>query len=232
MSFKGYDPEAAKADLADQIGNVFVAVFRPKPKLNLVEWADQKRKLSSVASNFGGSWRTTRFEIARGPMMATTEPGVETISCEVATQTLKTELLLNIIGYHADLDPCPILLVQPKEDAVRIFSKERLKPMIEATPCLASMKDRVRGGSNTIDYKEFPGGFVALAYAGSATELAMRPIRIALLDEIDKYETIKNEGDPIKIAEERTATFRGNRLKVRCCSPTWEETSRIDKAYK
>lgn len=207
-------------------------VFRPKPKINLVEWADKHRKLSTVSSNFGGAWKTSRFEVARGPMMATTEPGVETLTAEVATQTLKTELLLNIIGYHAHMDPCPIMYVGPKEDAIRIFSKERLAPMARASTALTPLyDDRVRGGKDTLYYKEFPGGFLALAYAGSPTELAMRPIRITLMDEIDKYEATK-EGDPVLLGEERTATFKGNRLKVRCCSPTWEETSRIDNSYK
>lgn len=206
--------------------------FRPKPDLNLVQWADKYRKLSTVSSNFGGTWKTSRFEVARGPMMATTEKGVETITAEVATQTLKTELLLNIIGYHAHLDPCPIMYVGPKEDSIRIFSKERLAPMARASTALKPLHDdRVRGGKDTLFYKEFPGGFLALAFAGSPTELAMRPIRITLMDEIDKYEATK-EGDPVLLGEERTATFRGNRLKVRVCSPTWEETSRIDNSYK
>ena len=231
MLTEAYNETEARLGNATAIAAVFAKAFRPKPSMTLVQWADERRRLSTVASAFGGRWRTSRFEIARGPMLATTEPGVETITCMVATQTLKTELLLNIIGYHADLDPCPMLLVQPKEDAAEIFSKERLAPMIRATPALAVMADdRVRGGRNTIRYKEFPGGFLAMAYAGSPTELAMRPIRIALMDEIDKYETTK-EGDPVLIAEERTATFRANRLKVRVCSPTWEETSRVAKSY-
>lgn len=220
-----------KQTLTKKLSDGLARLFTPRPKISLVEWADTYRHLSTVSSAFGGQWRTSRFEIARGPMMAVTEPGVETITCEVATQTMKTELLLNIIGYHAHLDPCPMLLVQPKEDAARIFSKERLAPMARATPVLANLSDdRVRGGKDTLFYKEFPGGFLALAYAGSPMELAMRPIRITLMDEIDKYEATK-EGDPVLLGEERTATFRGNRLKVRVCSPTWEETSRIHKSY-
>lgn len=69
-----------------------------------------------------------------------------------------------------------------------------------------------------------------MASAGSPSNLAMRAIRIVLLDEIDKYETTK-EGDPVALAEERTATFTTNRLSIRACSPTWKETSRIYKSY-
>jgi len=212
-------------------------IFYPKPTMNLPDWADTHRKLTTATSAVGGAWRTARFEVARGPMMAVTERGVETITCMVATQTLKTELLLNTIGYHAHMKPGPMLLVEPKEDVVTQFSKERLAPMARATPVLKMLtSDRARGGKDTLAYKEFPGGFLALAYAGSPTELAMRAISVTLLDEIDKYETTK-EGDPVLLAEERTATFKGNRLKIRCCSPTWEadagteRASRIAKSY-
>src|SRR5258708_1235583 len=82
--------------------------LKPPSRMRLPEWADAKRRLSASAGGIGGPWRTSRVEIARGPMMAVHEPGVKTITCKVATQTLKTELLLNIIGYFADLDPCPM----------------------------------------------------------------------------------------------------------------------------
>lgn len=41
---------------------------------------------------------------------------------------------------------------------------------------------------------------------------------------------MKSEGDPIPLLEERTSTFPDS-LHVRCCSPTLEETSRIEKSY-
>lgn len=227
-----YKPnEEALVELERRAAEARAKAFRPAPKISVPEWADTYRYLSTQSSNIGGRWRTSRFEVARGPMMAVTEKGVERITAMVATQTLKTELILNVIGYFAHLDPCPMLVVQPKEDAIRNFSKERLAVMTRATPVLHDMTDdRVRGGKDTLFYKEFAGGFLAMAYAGSPTELAMRAIRVTLLDEIDKYEGTK-EGDPVLLAEERTSTFRGRRLMVRVCSPTWEEDSRIAKSY-
>ena len=204
--------------------------LRPPPNITLPEWADKNRRLSSKAGAIGGAWRTSRVEVARGPMLAVKEPGVRTITAMVATQTLKTELLLNAIGYFSHLDPCPILLTQPKEGTVKAFSKERLTPMLRATPALARIFGKTRATDSTQQYKDFPGGFLAMESAGSPTNLAMRAIRITLLDEIDKYESTK-EGDPVLLAEERTSTFTTNSLHIRTCSPTWEETSRIYKSY-
>jgi phage terminase large subunit GpA-like protein len=206
--------------------------LRPSPKMTLPEWADTYRRLSTQSSNIGGPWLTSRVEAARGPMLAVTERGVRAISAMTCTQLLKTSLLENVVGYHAHLDPCPMLLTEPKEDSVRAFSKERLAPMAKATPVLQQLlgADRAKGGASTFQYREFPGGFLAMESAGSPTNLAMRAIRITLADEVDKYETTK-EGDPLILLEERTATFTTNSLHIRCCSPTWVETSRIYKSY-
>lgn len=206
--------------------------LRPQPRMTLDEWADKYRRLNSQVSAVGGAWRTSRVEVARGPMRAVTEPGVDTITIMCCTQLMKTSVLENTIGYHTHLNPCPMLLTQPKTDAVRTFAKEKLAPMVRATPALQDLiQDRARGGTDTFQYKEFPGGFLALESAGSPTNLAMRAIRITLADEIDKYETTK-EGDPVILLEERTATFGTRALHIRTCSPTWEETSRIYKSYQ
>ena len=208
------------------------AALKPPPTMTVPDWADAYRHLSSASGAFAGEWSTARVEVARGPMMAVTEPGVTTITAMTCTQLLKTSLLENIIGFYAHLDPCPILLTQPKDEAVKAFSKERIVPMVEVTPVLRSlMKDkRTRNSDDTMSFKRFPGGFLAMVSAGSPTNLAMRAIRVTLQDEVDKYEPTK-EGDPIILAEERTATFGDSALKVRTCSPTLEETSRIYHSY-
>jgi phage terminase large subunit GpA-like protein len=193
------------------------------------EWADRYRGIPKQEG--GGKWLTATAEIARGPMLAGTEPGVHVITAMAATQMLKTSLLLNMFGYLAHLDPCPILLVQPKQSAAEDFSKERVTPTIAATPVLRDLVGtlKTRSSDESIGVKPFPGGFLAIVGAGSPTNLASRPVRVVMFDEVDKYE-VGREGDPITIGEERTARF-GNWLSIRCCSPTVEEESRIASSY-
>lgn len=207
-------------------------IYKPAPTMSVPDWADKYRILSAAVGAVGGPWETSRVEVARGPMMAVTEPGVRKVTAMTCTQTLKTELLTNTFGYFAHLDPSPMLLLEPKDEMASAFSKERLAPMIASSPVLrAIMGERKRAKTDdTIQYKQFPGGFLAISSAGSPSNLAMRAIRIVLLDEIDKYETSK-EGDPVSLAEERMATFTTSSLSIRACSPTWEETSRIYRSY-
>lgn len=165
-------------------------------------------------------------------MLAPTEPGVHTVTVMSCTQLLKTALLENVFGYFAHLDPCPMLLLQPKEDAAEQFSKERITPLLRATPALRKLvgTGKTRSADETLLFKSFPGGFLALAGAGSPDNLARRPIRVLLCDEVDKY-PVTREGDPITLAEERTATFGANWLSIRACSPTVEAESRIAASY-
>lgn len=205
--------------------------FNPPPRLSLPEWADEFRRLAPEAGSSSGRWRTSTVEIGRGPMLAVTEPGVEVLSAMVSTQLLKTALLENIFGYHAHLNPCPILLVQPKDDAAEAFSKERIAPMIRVTPVLKGLVGHrhTRTSEDTLTFKSFPGGFLALVGAGSPDNLARRPIRLTLYDEVDKYPVTK-EGDPFVLGDERQATF-SDALSVRTCSPTIAGESRIESSY-
>lgn len=223
---------AAITALRARLSVVRRAVMRPPPRMNVPDWADTYRHLSTSAGAVGGPWQTHRVEVARGAMMSVTEPGVRKISAMISTQTMKTELLMNTFGYYAHLDPCPILLLEPKDEMADAFSKERVAPMIQSSPELRKIMgdQRSRNGDDTLRFKRFPGGFLAMTSAGSPTNLAMRAIRVVLMDEIDKYESTK-EGDPVSLAEERTATFGAASLAIRVCSPTWEETSRIFRAY-
>ncbi|HEX7853831.1 MAG TPA: phage terminase large subunit family protein [Sphingobium sp.] len=200
--------------------------WTPPPRISVPAWADEFRYHKD-----GTRWRTAEVEIARGPMLSVTEPGVHIITTMVATQLLKTSLLENVMGRQAHLDPCDMLLVQPKEDAAEQFSKERITPLINATPVLKGLigTAKTRKAEETLLFKSFPGGFLALVGAGSPDNLARRPVRIVMYDEVDKY-PVTREGDPIDIGDERTAKF-SNWLSIRACSPTVKDESRIEASY-
>lgn len=219
-------------DKADLLRLSVRKAWTPPPRISVPDWADRYRVLAKEAGSTSGKWETSTVEVARGPMLAVTEPGVHIISVMVSTQLLKTALLESTFGYFAHLDPCPILLLQPKEDAAEQFSKERIAPLIRVTPVLRELirTTKTRESDNTLLYKAFPGGFLAMAGAGSPDNLARRPVRVILADEIDKY-PITREGDPIGLAEERTATFGINWLSIRACSPTVTDESRIEQSY-
>ncbi len=209
-------------------------ILSPPPILNLVEWADKYRYLSPESSSVPGKWKTSTVEVARGPMLEVGNPKTKIITVMACTQILKTELINNIVGYHIHQDPCPMIVMQPTKAMAETWSKERFEKMSRDTPVIADLvRIKKRGDDeNTMYSKSFPGGQLNIVGSNSAAELASRPIRIVLCDEIDKYPaSAGKEGDPIKLIEERTDTF-WNALKVRVCSPTIEGMSRIAEEFE
>ena len=211
--------------------------LKPPPRLNLIEWADAYRRVAERTSASPGRWRTSTQPIAFGPMAAMTDADTHTVSVMAGTQVVKTEFLINVAGYFIHQDPSPILFVQPTQGAAQAFSKERFAPTVEVTPALRDLVQppRSRDSENTITHKVYPGGSLDFVGANSPTDLASRPKRVILCDEIDKYPPSAGaEGDPLKLAEERASTYHaiGRAKFARACSPTVEGASRIGREYK
>ena len=207
--------------------------MRPPPRLTVSEWADTERRLSPESSAEPGRWSTARAEYQRGFMDAISDPRVREVVGVFASQTGKTDCVLNIIGYHVQHDPAPILLIQPTLEMAEAWSKDRLAPMLRDTPALRGLvKDaRSRDSGNTIRHKTFPGGHLTAAGANSAASLASRPIRILLCDEVDRYApSAGTEGSPIKLAATRTAAF-WNAKRVYISSPGIRGASQIEPLW-
>ena len=211
-----------------------MAMLRPPKKQTVSEWADENRVLVSESSAEPGRWRTDRAPYQREIMDAFTQPGVWKIAIQAGSQVGKTELELNMMGRAIDVDPGPMLFVQPTDKVVDDFSKRRVAPMIKACPTLSGKvyEAKSRDAGNTIGMKTFPGGSVAITGANSPTELASRPIRYLFMDEIDRFpRSAGTEGDPTELAERRTETFKDNRKVVLTSTPTVKGASKIERAY-
>jgi len=205
----------------------------PPPNLKVSDWADRYRYLSAEGSAEPGKWDTSRAPYQKDILDAIREPGIKKVVVMSSAQVGKTEILLNIIGYHIHQDPAPILLLQPTMQMAEAFSKDRLAPIIRNTPALkGKVSDpRSRDSGNTLSHKTFPGGHITLAGANSPANLASRPIRIILADEVDKYPaSAGSEGDPVSLAIKRSTTFH-NRKAVLVSTPTMKGASRIERAY-
>lgn len=168
-------------------------------------------------------------------MDACSDSNIREVVVMAGAQLGKTEAILNIIGYHMDYDPCPILVLQPTLEMAQAFSKDRVASgLIRSTPAIrGKVKDpRARDSGNTTLHKVFPGGAITIVGANSPAGLASRPIRLVLCDEVDRYPvSAGSEGDPIQLARKRAATF-WNRKLVMVSTPTNKGDSRIEQAYE
>lgn len=204
------------------------------PRQTVSEWADEHRVLSPEDSSEPGKWRTSRMEPLRGIMDAVNEVDVEEIVVMKGTQVGYTTVLGNVVGYYIDRDPCPIAALFPTDKIAEEWSKNRLSPMLRDTTRLrGKVKDpRSRDSGNTTLSKTFPGGRLAMLGSNAPANLASRPIRIGICDEIDKYpRSAGSEGDPLKLLSKRLETF-WNRKMIKGSSPTVKGLSAVEREYE
>ena len=207
--------------------------LKPLPKTSVSNWADNHRMLSSGISAEPGKWKTSRAPYQKDIMNAFTELGIRRVVVKSSSQIGKSDMMNNVIGRFAHLDPCAIMMIQPTIDMAQDYSKTRIAPMIRDTKVLNNLFYDVksRDTNNTILSKVFPGGRLIMCGANSPAGLASRPIRILLADEVDRFpDSAGTEGDPVDLAAKRMTTFWNSCMGL-FSTPTNEGTSRIDEEY-
>lgn len=213
---------------------VFVSVFAPRERMSHREWAEARRWLSPEANALAAEAKApVRFSLDATPYMrevydAISDPETEIVACEFPSQDGKTEIVNNFIGRAIDVDPGPLLVLQPTVELGEAWSKDRLAPMLRDCKSLrGKVRDaRSRDADNTILHKKFPGGHLTIVGSNSPAGLSARPIRDVLVDEVDRCApSAGTEGDPIRLAFRRAVTFKGKKLLI--SSPTILGASRI-----
>ncbi|MBA7559398.1 hypothetical protein ES708_01012 [subsurface metagenome] len=203
-------------------------IFRKKKKIPVSRWAEKHRVVTMSA--LPGPWRNEITPYLSGIMDASFHSAVQTVIVCKAPQVGCTEAILNCIGYAADRDPGPVLAVYPDEKTARENSQDRIQPMFEASPRLRSLLTGTEDDKAVLRIK-LNHMIMYMAWATSASRLANKPIRYAVLDELDKYPKTagKREAAPEALAETRTTTYRWNR-KIWKISSTTIETAPIWRA--
>jgi len=206
------------------------SVLRPRPLMDVAEWAEQKRILPASGSSSPGPWRNSRTPYLVEIMKELSpQSKAKEIVFIKGSQIGATESATNFLLYRMDTLPGSFLYVMPTESDAMKLSKQRLTPSIEAIESLRSRLQKRIG--NSLTEKVFPGGYVVLSGSNSPSALASLPIGNAICDEIDRYGVILGEGDPLELVRARLATFPNSKLF--CLStPTLEETSNIWRLYK
>lgn len=211
--------------------------IRLKATGNPAVWAIRKRWLAQSESPLTTE-QAAKFNFDAAPW--TEEPSAQATSDDVQTMVLwmgsnmaKTSILQNVIGYSIDEKPCGIIYALKTEDQMREISQEKIAPMIEATPSLRTkiMPAGSRYGSNTLFYKKFTGGFLAMIGTGSVTGFRAHRAGVVLGDEIDSWDDdVGGEGDPVELLLRRADGFPES-MRILSSTGTIKGKSRIEKWY-
>ncbi len=161
--------------------------------------------------------------------------GVEQVVVMKGAQTGASEFMLNVLGFHLDVAPSPILAVQPSLEMARRFSRQRLAEMLELAPSLSMLVTVPRGGklpASELFKATTSGAVLILTGANSPSSLRSLPARIVLLDEVDGYPgDVGGEGDPCDLAIARAESYGSAKRVLLISTPTERGLSRIERLY-
>ncbi|MGL5002310.1 MAG: terminase gpA endonuclease subunit, partial [Casimicrobium sp.] len=209
---------------------------RPDPPLWIDEWsAEHMRIPADAGAAEPGRYRVERTPFAREVLRCLSpEHTAQRVVVKGASQLLKTQTFLNACMAWSDGAPANIIAIMPSGELAKRLSArvdktiriiERVKEKVAAP--------RSRDAKHTISAKDFKGGTLFVLTAGTAKNLAEVSARYGYYDEVDRSEkNIQQEGDPVKLFENRFATFGRRRKLYYSSSPTLAETSRIQSLFE
>lgn len=210
--------------------------LKPDELLTLSDWADKYRVLSPKSAAEPGRWRTSRTPYLKEIMDSlSVSSSVQKVVFMKGAQIGGSEAGINWIGYVIHMAPGPMMAVSPTVEMAKRSSRQRIDPQLDDVP---ELRERVaparsRDSGNTVLSKEFPGGVLILTGANSAVGLRSMPARYLFMDEVDGYPgDVEGEGDPILLAERRSATFARRRKILLVSTPTIKGTSRIQREFE
>lgn len=223
-------------DAKSYIEDEFFKGVEPDSYMPVSEWADKYRVLSSKSASEPGRWRTDRTPYLKEIMdCLSPKSPVQKVVFMKGAQIGGTECGNNWLGYVMHKAPGPIMAVSPTVEMAKRNSKQRIDPLIEDCPELKKLvaPARSRDSGNTMLSKDFPGGVLVMTGANSAVGLRSMPARYLFMDEIDGYpQDIDGEGDPILLAERRTATFNKRKKIFLVSTPTIKGLSNIEREFE
>lgn len=148
----------------------------------------------------------------------------------------KTMVILAGVTFRIYQMPSGVMWVMDSEGQAKGVSRERFQPIIEACPALSGKiptgKDRHLWGMLS---QHINGAVINLKGSNSPGGLASRPVKLVILDEIDKFaQQSDSEASAVYLAELRTKSFP-DPFRFKSSTPTtndgpiWQEFMKSDQ---
>jgi phage terminase large subunit GpA-like protein len=205
------------------------------------EWAEKKRYLPPQVTPMPGYYSFDVAPYLREPIdcLSPHSPIREVDFMKGVQICFTVGVLENIIGYLIDhIKNAPVMFLTADDELAQLRMESYVTPMInysELDHLIKSSDEKNTRKTGKTDKKiEWEGGgFLRPQGAKSAAKLRSISIQYLLEDEIDAYpDTVGKDGDPCKLAEDRTAAYESSRKILRGSTPLISQTSKILPAYE
>jgi phage terminase large subunit GpA-like protein len=230
-------PQPKADDDALWLRTLFADGIRPDPRRTLDEWAAAERIVAE--GSYQGRWRHERTpyltEIMRRCSLICPTRRVTLLG---SAQIGKTQVGVNLAGQILSETPAQALIALPSLNSLRMYNRDKLDRMIQASPALtravADVTERSGGASTTAVKVGARGAQVELIVASSSRDLQSRTARVVIAEETSEYdEDVGGRGDPFEQLMARTIQWRRRGEKVVDIStPGIKGKCRVTKAYE
>lgn len=223
--------------LAEYILDGPTRTLEPRPDSEIWEWAEANIVLSDRVTPFPGPLSFDRSPYMVGewsPLWAYKR--YECVDLVFASQTGKTLMMQVTVGYDADVQPGPGMIVYPTHVVAKRRSKKHILPFLEDS--LPHLFTGQRYDVNTLEY-HLKTCDIVLGWAGSPAVLAAEPIKYLKCDEEAKFdEGDDREADSKALAMKRMRQYRpfatcfSATTPARPIDPGWVEWERSTKCQR
>ena len=186
--------------------------IRPPERIHIADWVERHRVLTEGHAAEPGPKSLARTPFLRPLYAAWSDPYIrEVVVCKSA-QIGMTDLAIDLVGFTAANDPCPMALFLADQLTAEKVMTDRVQPMLRTTACLAPVVDESR---LTKAEAYLRNGFnLAVSWASSIAQTASRPLKHLVLDEVNKpgYSATGDEGSALGRLRQRQETFADSKL--------------------
>lgn len=177
--------------------------IKTPPDRDSAQWAEANVVLPPGSAR-SGPYSTNLTPYIREIAAALHDPRTRWGVLVMASQSGKTQAVLNLIGHKISDNPAPVLYIGPTQKNINDKIEPRVMTLIRGAKVL---RERFRGGkASTKTVKRIGGVDLMLGWAGSPTELASAPAELVVIDELDRMKPTK-EGTVTELASARMETY-------------------------
>ncbi|WP_316216615.1 phage terminase large subunit family protein [Bradyrhizobium sp. SZCCHNR3003] len=221
----------------DVVACALEALLRPAERITPSQWGT--KLVVPDGPRAGERWDPSFTPYIREPLdnMGDASP-VNKQSIRKSAQTGFSMMAIVGVGHSIDCDPAGgIMLVQPTQDALDKFIRDKFNPAVENTPALkAKVAPQVaRSGEGSTTYnKRYPGGSLAMVIANSTAALRSITKKRRIKDEASEYPAdLDGQGSPHAMIAARGISFlaAGDWKETNISTPTIKGACYIDEEF-
>lgn len=194
--------------------------WQPPERLTPSEWAERYRCLPRRDNPEPGPLRLSRTPYMREILDALgPDSQYEFVVLMKVPQSGGSTAAQSIVGFWADREADPILILYPDERSATEQVVKRITPMFRESDRLRSLLTG-RAWDAKRHLLDLEHCTIYGAWAGSPQAMSSRAIRFLVLEETDKYLGAARESRPEDLIRHRTTTFRSRRRVFALSTPT------------